>query len=269
MKYWPGLIGLARSPIFSSWAGTWVNYCHTSVREWSLLSRLRVSPLADDNAEGWSWWWYGVDWRGGAVWWRGDVLRDAGQDDVLHRPGVVVDGARLGSSPIWSLVNLTYLVAGAGTARVLTGTTGVWRLLCIRFRFRFRFRFRWRLWLGEFVCVDWSGEAGTGSEGEVRQQGGVFGVVRLAGLAGLLLPEDPADLPVVAVPGRGGRAGQNHQASLALQKSTDKIWLSDVGQWTLTLGLTSSSSSSSTSRRNPRFLFFKSIWWLLLTRGQS
>ena len=83
--------------------------------------------------------------------------------------------------------------------------------------------------MGEFVCVDWSGEAGTGSEGEVRQQGGVFGVVRLAGLAGLaglLLPEDPADLPVVAVPGRGGRAGQNHQASLALQKSTDKIRLS-------------------------------------------
>ena len=34
--------------------------------------------------------------------------------------------------------------------------------------------------MGEFVCVDWSGEAGTGSEGEVGQQGGVLGVVLAA-----------------------------------------------------------------------------------------
>ena len=75
-------------------------------------------------------------------------------------------------------------------------------------------------WRG--LC-EWGGEAGAGSEGEVGQQGGVLGVVRLTGLAGLLLAEYHAHLPVVAVPGRGGRAGQNHQASLALQKSTDKI----------------------------------------------
>ena len=77
-------------------------------------------------------------------------------------------------------------------------------------------------WCGSshFVTVDWRGETGAGSQGQVGHQGGVLRVVGLAGLAGLLLAEDHADLPVVAVPGRGGRAGQNNQASLTLKKTS-------------------------------------------------
>ena len=231
------------SLIISSWAATLP--CHNSVRDRCLLSRLWVSSLADDDAEGRSWWWYGVDWWGGTVWWRGQVLWDAGEDHVLHWPGVVINRARLISAIISFLLNFNGLVALAGTTRILTGIIGFGRLLCISFSFRFGFRFRfglrwrwrwrwrWRLmlvhWCGLcwFFCVDWCGEARAGSEGKVCQQGRVLGVIGSNFTGRLLLAQNHAHLPVVAIPGWGGRAGQagqNNKASFTLKKE-NKTWL--------------------------------------------
>ena len=75
--------------------------------------------------------------------------------------------------------------------------------------------------LSWFFCVDWCGEARAGSEGKVCQQGRVLGVIGSNFTGRVLLAQNHAHLPVVAIPGWGGgagQAGQNNKASFTLKK---------------------------------------------------